>query len=564
MSVDRERTSLNKVSTFSGKEEDFPQWWLGFFTHVTVMGVSEALDSAFDLPTICTGDDLSDEVVDKVKKNAKVINSFVSCFIKSATLMRIIAYAQDDGCPVGRAWKVKERLFQKFAPDDSIASLQLEEELNKLSLGSGKNSMYELFEKVASLQLRFPMHCSDDKLEAAIMKTLPIEYRACAANAKSVHQISSNEAYTFSVFEDAITTFHRQVRGFDAISSSVTSEGDDVEAVLSAVTFNGRCNLCKNYGHKESECMAKELIKPKKFNKSKKKCSHCNKRGHTADKCWKLRPELKPDNSGAGSTALAVIEGDSSYDMVLCSITSDSVSLIDEALEDNNNCGLKIGDKCFNNVSEMISDVDVWICDSGCMNNLTGHKSNLFNVRKSKVSNLMSASGSMNVESIGDLKCYPLNGKPILLTDVRYSSSCPFNLFSATKATDRGWKLTGDDNGYVFEKENIQIAFDIKVKTKSGVLWCKYMSRSSVDVAAVVASKSISINKVHEMFGHINETSCRSIAKHLDVKITKGPMAVCESCAVGKAKQKPLSKNKPKVKATEANERVFIDILTFK
>ena len=147
---------------------------------------------------------------------------------------------------------------------------------------------------------------------------------------------------------------------------------------------------------------------------------------------------------------------------------------------------------------------------------------------------------------------------------MRYSSSCPFNLFSATKATDRGWKLTGDDNGYVFEKENIQIAFDIKVKTKSGVLWCKYMSRSSVDVAAVVASKSISINKVHEMFGHINETSCRSIAKHLDMKITKGPMAVCESCAVGKAKQKPLSKNKPKVKATEANERVFIDILPFK
>ena len=134
------------------------------------MGVSEALDSAFDLPTICTGDDLSDEVVDKVKKNAKVINSFVACFIKSATLMRIIAYAQDDGCPVGRAWKVKERLFQKFAPDDSIASLQLEEELNKLSLGSGKNSMYELFEKFASLQLRFPMDCSDDKLEAAIMK----------------------------------------------------------------------------------------------------------------------------------------------------------------------------------------------------------------------------------------------------------------------------------------------------------------------------------------------------------------------------------------------------------
>ena len=151
--------------------------------------VSEALEKDFDLPIICSGDALNDDEIDKLKKNAKVVNSFKAFFIKSVTLMRIIAYTEDNGCPVGRAWKIKERLSQKFAPDDSIELLQLEEELNKLSVGSGKNSMYELFEKTASLQLRFPLHCTDDKLEATIMKTLPIEYKPCAANAKSVHQI---------------------------------------------------------------------------------------------------------------------------------------------------------------------------------------------------------------------------------------------------------------------------------------------------------------------------------------------------------------------------------------
>ena len=164
--------------------------------------------------------------------------------------MRIIAYAQDKECPVGRTWKIKECLFQKFAPDDFIASLQLIEEINKLSLGSWKNSMYELVENTASLQLRFPLHCTDDKLEAAIMKTLPVEYKACAANEKIVHQNSSNEAYTFSAFENAINTFHRQVRSFDTINSNVSSEGDDVDTVLSAITFNGKCNLCTNFGHK--------------------------------------------------------------------------------------------------------------------------------------------------------------------------------------------------------------------------------------------------------------------------------------------------------------------------
>ena len=184
---------------------------MGFYTHASAIGAAEALDDDFSLvlPMDCNSERLMEDEVKAVKTNAKIVNSFVACFSKSATLMRIIAYSQDSGCRVGRAWKIKARLFQKYPPDDSIASLQLEDELNKLRFGTGKNSMYELFEKTSSLQLRFPLHCTDEKLEVAIMKSLPIEYRACAANAKRVHSITSNEPYSFSIFEDVITTFHR-------------------------------------------------------------------------------------------------------------------------------------------------------------------------------------------------------------------------------------------------------------------------------------------------------------------------------------------------------------------
>ena len=72
------------------------------------------------------------------------------------------------------------------------------------------------------------------------------------------------------------------------------------------------------------------------------------------------------------------------------------------------------------------------------------------------------------------------------------------------------------------------------------------------------------MNRLHDMLGHINETSCRAIPKHLNIQTSKGPLTVCESCAIGKAKQKPLKKNKGHSKAMKANERVFIDILPFK
>jgi len=210
------------------------------YTHASVLAVAEAFDDDFSLvlPTDCESEGLMDDEIKAVKMNAKVVNSMLACFSNSTTLMKIIAYTQDSRCRVERAWKIKARLFQNFSPDDSITSMQLEEELNKLKLGSGKNVMYDLLEKTSASQLRFPLNCTDEKIEAAIMKTLPIEYRACAANAKSAHSISSRESYSFGVFEDAVTTFHLQVRGFDWVDSNVSKDFDDVEAVLSAITFN--------------------------------------------------------------------------------------------------------------------------------------------------------------------------------------------------------------------------------------------------------------------------------------------------------------------------------------
>ena len=47
-----------------------------------------------------------------------------------------------------------------------------------------------------------------------------------------------------------------------------------------------------------------------------------------------IHPELRPDGSGAGSTSLALIEGDFPYNMVLYSFTYSSVSLINYAFEE--------------------------------------------------------------------------------------------------------------------------------------------------------------------------------------------------------------------------------------
>ena len=65
MGEEKDSASLNKVSIFSGRKEDFQQWWLGFYTHITLLGVTEALEKDFGLPANCLEESLSYKESDK-------------------------------------------------------------------------------------------------------------------------------------------------------------------------------------------------------------------------------------------------------------------------------------------------------------------------------------------------------------------------------------------------------------------------------------------------------------------------------------------------------------------
>ena len=66
--------------------------------------------------------------------------------------------------------------------------------------------------------------------------------------------------------------------------------------------------------------------------------------------------------------------------------------------------------------------------------------------------------------------------------------------------------------------------------------------------------KTLSINKAHQLLGHMGEEATRLTAKALGWHITKGQMMVCECCAIGKAKQKRFKIEKPKEKMKKLME----------
>ena len=80
--------------------------------------------------------------------------------------------------------------------------------------------------------------------------------------------------------------------------------------------------------------------------------------------------------------------------------------------------------------------------------------------------------------------------------------------------------------------------------------------------------KKINADTVHGLLGHVNDADERKTMAHLGFEMARGGLTPCGACAEAKAKQKSLPKRtetmqvevRPKILASRANERIYIDI----
>eukprot|EP00957_Ditylum_brightwellii_P170740 12995910-Ditylum_brightwellii.AAC.1 len=82
--------------------------------------------------------------------------------------------------------------------------------------------------------------------------------------------------------------------------------------------------------------------------------------------------------------------------------------------------------------------------------------------------------------------------------------------------------------------------------------------------AGLEVPKKVNVDKAHALLGHSDKERTRTTAKHLGWIITRGKMKPCESCAVGKARQKNVKKQSNHEKADRPGKQIFTDISTIK
>jgi len=127
---------------FDGSAKNFPRYEIQLKAALGMEGMTKALDPAFEneLPTL--ENEVLDEAqssdklkIDARKMNAKVVNMIV-LGQKSTTMINMIESTKTDEWPTGLAHEIWAEFKARFAPDDDIAEMDMEEDLAKIRIGA--------------------------------------------------------------------------------------------------------------------------------------------------------------------------------------------------------------------------------------------------------------------------------------------------------------------------------------------------------------------------------------------------------------------------------------------
>ena len=126
---------------------------------------------------------------------------------------------------------------------------------------------------------------------------------------------------------------------------------------------------------------------------------------------------------------------------------------------------------------------------------------------------------------------------------------------SLTSVLSRGCKLTGNEKGISIQKLNGKYLFDQHIKSGDGELVGGEIVTTQTDVTAICRGCT------HAVLGHPSVETTNMTAKKISLN-NMPHEEICESCIMGKQRQKNIPKN-TEIKAEKAGERIYFSISSF-
>ena len=581
------------------KESSFIKWRGQFKSYADVKGFGSVLvKENADLPAKHPSVQESTATGDQAKKEKKAIqeNDLGMATLKlacaeSQRALKCANVASTDEYPVGLAFQFWKRLNEKFAPKKGFQGKNIQDKLRKLKWKKD-SAPGEFFEDLAGIENLARELDETDAVRSRdfvskVVRASPKEYRQVVSDTINQH---GEDNVTVEQLEDACQEFYDRFHGTS--SDEDESESGDEAALITEdkEDMKGKCYNCGERGHRANKCPHPK----KKGGGSKKKmtgnCFLCGQKGHIAANCWEnpKNASKRPNNwKSRLEIGAATEDKDSAKDeVVLCSFIKSEEKKEEGSI--GNWTDVEVQDKELSLVAEVgdfpeknelhLCHPNIWIADTGASVNVKSSVQHLINKKSPKGKCTIFDNGGVGrqPEVAGDFKFEQLDkdGQAVqkgTIKDVMASDKYAYNLLSVSRYTADGWTLEGDKDALTLKKGKAKFVFDIVIPTGKGRMYCTYLKspgENEVGLANIVKKEeklpTMSVKEAHEKFGHAGEETTRKMAKACGYRVVRGSLKPCEACAVGKAKQKAVTKSSEHVPSTINNERFFVDILRLK
>ncbi len=159
------------------KGDSYLMWKIKFSAHLTMLGLKDCLTPEFASELPAKEKDIFDLTSDKgknwantVRKNKKRMMQFALSWTKVAQLNKLnCATRPNKDWSSGKAHEVVIQLVKEYKPDDTIAKMEMEKALNKLSL-SKKKDPNELNDELSVIKCRYKLDLTKLKKKAQIFR----------------------------------------------------------------------------------------------------------------------------------------------------------------------------------------------------------------------------------------------------------------------------------------------------------------------------------------------------------------------------------------------------------
>lgn len=507
------------------------------------------------------------KAANRVKMNSMAM-AMLNLAVVPESAARCITRGRTEKWPDGIASLAWKRLTNKFTEEGMMGIAELRRQLEKIKM-NGKGDVVKLFDEVYSIEtaareIKDGTIEPEELLNKVVMEAFKhrdymlsvkmlVKEKKLAAEALDIEQV---EEQMMEIYK--ISRFNRED------DSDSDSDADGTEKAMYAggegsSKFNGKCYNCGKEGHRANKCTAEKKkggqggsYKGTEKGRFSGECFKCGKVGHMKADCWKGKGKKQTEMANKAADK----DKEESSDEEFMMKTSDKVTFPDKA--------------------SMLQDPNIMIADTGATCDSSPWMNGMTELRDPKSSDVMVAATGEDMvpRKIGDMvvEQHDKNGikvQKIKLMDVTVTQKGSYSLFSISKRLKEGWTLVGDKKKIELQKDGKKLTFDIVINTPKGALFCAYMKRSDRTETALVTRDStmvktqkIPIRVAHTIMGHMGEAGTRESVKNMGYEVAKGTLQPCEGCAIGKAKQKSVTKRSAHVPATENNERVFVDIAT--